>query len=142
MVKKTLFIMTHLGSKWELLTRYLEQDARFQVFQTGASYAHPEDVQHFLTNQPHRKNNAAAVWVDVIFHNKDFTMKSLCKYYKFIFWSCPLENCDEELHREFGARSVDYWNYRMDGLRIYHQKVPESLWNPVLEGDVVLRSVT
>lgn len=124
--------MTHLGSDWEKLSAIIEKDNRFNVFQTGNSYSHPEDVKN-LTAQIHKRENAASVWVDVILHNKDFTMKLLCDHYKFIFWSCPLEECIDELvkkHKYKVRQAEDYWNYRMAGLRKYYERSPGSLWNP------------
>lgn len=140
MVKKKLFIMTHLGSGWEKLAAALEQNSRFQVFETGQSYHHPEDTK-LLESQIHRVDNAVSVWVDVVLHNKDFTMKRLWNYYRFIFWSCPFEECQESLRLRFGDRAESYWHIRMRGLREYHRRCVGSLWNPVLEQNLLLKSV-
>jgi hypothetical protein len=70
-MKNTLFLMTHLASGWEKLSTVLEECPNINVFQTGASYGHPDDVS-VLHTQIHRKNCSTAIWCDVIFHNKDF----------------------------------------------------------------------
>lgn len=133
MNKRKLFIMTHLCSKWETLAESLMSHERYHVFNTGNSYHHPDDVNG-LTSMLHRKDNAAAIWVDVIFHNKDFTMKRLCKYYHFIFWSCPLDQCLDDLIKlgYSERRAADYWHYRMSGLKTYYHRAG-GLWVPALE---------
>jgi hypothetical protein len=119
-VVKALFVMTHIGSGWEVLKERLEK-SRVQLYSTGCEYHHPEDVRPLLS-LPHRRNNATAIWADVILHNKDFTMKRLSEHYRFIFWSCPYEACDVSVSRA-------YWAYRMDGLRQYFRWCG-GLWNP------------
>lgn len=76
--------MTHIGSNWELLVESLEKVPQIHVFNTGKSYHHPDDVRN-LTDLVHRRSNSSAVWVDLIFHNKDFALKHLSQYYKFLF---------------------------------------------------------
>jgi hypothetical protein len=142
-MKNTLFLMTHLASGWEKLSTVLEECPNINVFQTGASYGHPDDVS-VLHTQIHRKNCSTAIWCDVIFHNKDFTMKRLCEHYNFIFWSCPLEECVNQLtsvHNYSKLQAEDYWQYRMEGLHQYHKRCKNSLWNPKLEREAVLASI-
>lgn len=139
----TLFIMTHLGSGWEKLSKLLEKNSYIQVFQTGNSYKHPTDVS-LLTSQIHRRNSSVSIWVDVIFHNKDFTMKHLCDYYKIIFWSCDFKDCEEELKNKYNysqKQAEDYWSYRVQGLKQYKKRSPFSLWNPPLEEKSIFQSI-
>jgi hypothetical protein len=140
--KKPLFIMTHLGSGYEKLSLALEEQEIFHVFQTGNSYKHPTDVSN-LVSLPHFHDNSSAIWVDVIFHNKDFAMKQLCPYYNFIFWSCSFEDCLEELvekHNYKEEQAKNYWSYRMEGIKQY-QKRTKGLWNPSLEGEFMFSSI-
>lgn len=125
--------MTHIGSGWEKLRDYLELNPRVHVFSTGLGYHHPEDVSA-LTLKSHRRENSAAIWADVILHNKDFTMRRLCDYYKIIFWACSFAECEAELKGIYGSRAELYWKFRMAGLKQYF-RATQSLWNPVLQGD-------
>lgn len=138
-MKKVLFIMTHLGSGWELLVDKLQENARVHVFNTSRSYHHPDDVR-FLTNEIHRQDNSAAIWADVLFFNENFTMKRLAKDYRFIFWSCPFESVVEQLvvkykYSEDAAES--YYNFRLAGMSQYYRRVPGCLWNPDLQQNLV-----
>lgn len=141
-MKQTLFIMTHLGSGWEKLAEALERDKRFHVFNTGGSYHHPDDVLK-LTNQIHRKDNSAAVYADVIFHNKDFTMKRLMDHYKMIFWSNDFNDCRDELTLKHGYGSDQaelYHAHRLEGMRQYWRRC-QSVWNPELQGDPLFSAI-
>lgn len=142
-MKNTLFIMTHLGSGWENLSALLEECPNIHVFQTGLSYGHPDDVLALRANN-HRRKTSASIWADVIFHNKDFKMKKLCKYYNFIFWSCDLEQCIDELikkHNYTKDTAKDYWEYRISGLKEYYKRCQGSLWNPKLDRELILASI-
>lgn len=142
-MKNTLFIMTHLGSGWEKLAATLEECPYLQVYKTGNSYRHPEDVK-ILNSQAHKWVGSASKYADVIFHNKDFSMKRLCNYYEFIFWSCPLEDCIDELitnHKYGKNQAEDYWNFRIEGMRQYYLRSPGSLWNPNLQRETIFSSL-
>ena len=142
-MQNTLFIMTHLGSGWEKLASLIEEYPHVHVFQTGNSYAHPDDLS-LLLSEIHRRKSSAAIWADVIVHNKDWKMKRLVPYYKFIFWSCSLEACIDDLvskHKYNKSNAESYWRYRLEGLKQYHQRTPNSLWNPVLDKELVFGAV-
>jgi hypothetical protein len=142
-MKNTLFIMTHLGSGWEKLASLLEEYPHIHVFQTGYSYGHPDDLSALLS-QIHRRKSSAAIWADVVFHNKDFTMKRIASHYKFIFWCSSLQDCVDELVSKYKYKknnAEDYWAYRMEGLKQYYKRTPNALWNPVLNKELVLGSI-
>lgn len=142
-MKNTLFLMTHLASGWESLVATLEEYPSIHVFQTNLSYNHPDDIVALKKNS-HKRKNSAAIWGDVIFHNKDFTMKRLCEYYNFIFWSAKIEDCLDELIQKHGyaeEQARNYWNYRNEGLRQYYKRCPNSLWNPELKIETILASI-
>ncbi len=141
MVKKTLFIMTHLGSGWEKLVGVLDKNPNIQVFNTGMSYNHPSDV-HYLTSQIHKQSNSASVWVDLIFYNKDFTMKRLTEYYKFIFWTTTLDETNSELTKKYGkSQLVNYYNFRISGISQYCQRVKNPILNPDLKTNFFLDAI-
>lgn len=138
-MKKALFIMTHLGSGWEKLSLFFNKLPNFDVYQTGNDYNHPSDV-NILFSKIHKKQNTSSIYVDVLFHNKNFTMKRMCEYYKFIFWSSSLEDSIEELvqkHKYKKTQAENYWSYRLNGLNEYHLRCKNSLWNPKLTEDTV-----
>jgi hypothetical protein len=141
--RRAVFVMTHLGSGWEKLAGAMNAHPRVQVFATGGSYAHPDDVRA-LRLLPHKWGGGAAVWGDVILHNKDLAMRRLCEHYKFVFWSRPLEECIDELvvrHKYGWRQAEDYYDYRLAGMRMYAGRRADCLWNPDLEDDALLRAV-
>ena len=133
--------MTHVGSGWEKLAEALERTPRFHVFSTGRSYQYIDDIL-WLNDHPHRRQNSASIWVDVVLHNKDFNLKRLCPYYGFIFWWKPFEQCQAELLKSYGPQQAkDYWEYRTAGMLQYRRRCPRHLWNPSLDGESVLHSI-
>ena len=117
--------MTHKGSHWEKLVDKLMEDPRFDFFQTNQSYHHPDDLKVLFENI-HRRDNAAAIWSDVILHNKDFTCQALRSYCKFIYWNSPCE--------------LPEYQYRLQGMQWYYQKTG-GLWLESLEGDSFLGAI-
>lgn len=136
--------MTHLGSKWEELSACLKECSFINVYQTGNSYKHPDDVL-LLRNNYHPNKNVKSIWVDTIFHNKDFTMKNLCDYYYFIFWTKPLEESLEEIIKNYNYKekqAIDYYNYRLIGINQYHKRCKNnSIYNPKLDIKTILNSI-
>jgi hypothetical protein len=126
-MKQTLFIMTHLESGWEKLVEILNEHPSIECFSTGYSYHHPKDLD-FLTSRVHKRDNSAAIWADVILHNKDFTCKALCECCKFIYWDCP-SDIDPVIYR-----------YRLGGMMEYYRRTG-GLWNPSLEGDGIFTAI-
>lgn len=125
--------MTHIGSDWDKLRIALEQNPNIEVFNTGNKYHHPDDVR-ILANFPHRKDNSASIWCDLIFHNKDFTMKRLSDYYRFIFWSKDFDQCSNDLKMIYGDQAISYYNQRIEGMRQYRERTL-CAWNPDLKSD-------
>jgi hypothetical protein len=139
-MKRSLFIMTHLGSNWELLNRALSQSPSYQCFNTGVTYRHHEDVMS-LTELPHQVGNSASIWCDVIFHNKDFAMKTMCEHYKYIFWTNPRAETLDRLRQFEPDHAESYYDFRMVGLKQYYARCPHSLWNPDLKSDSLFSSI-
>lgn len=142
-MKKCLFIMTHLGSGWKKLVEYLKKDPRFDFFQTGHRYRHPEDLG-VLTSNPHRRDNSAAIWGDIIFYNEDFTCRDLCRCCYFVFWDHKPDFSDPEFADIFNPRA--YYRYRLSGMNGYYVRTkgyaaPVSIWNPDLEDDTFLSAI-
>jgi hypothetical protein len=137
-MKKTLFVMTHLGSNWQELVNFLKQDPRFDFFQTGHVYRHPEDLEA-LTSNIHRRENTSAVWGDVILQNQNFTCRDLCKHAAFVYWIKPFN----PLHPEFND-IVDpgaYYAYRLTGIQQYYSRTPLAIVNPSLQDNTFLGAI-
>lgn len=147
MAKPTIFIMTHLASGWEKLVEAIHRNPRVEIFNTGVSYSHPEHVWA-LRAKPHRFGGAAAVWGDVILHNKDFAMRRLCQHYHMIFWCGPYEETVNDLVKSHGYKKEQAelycWN-RSEGMAQYWRRKRDlgqnPLWNPNLEDDSFLSSI-
>jgi len=126
--------MTHKGSNWEMLVEKLKEDQRFDFFQTGQTYDHPDDLQVLLSNI-HRRDNAAAIWCDVILHNKDFTCRALRESCQFIYFQGPLD-----------IFPIEY-AYRIQGMKWYHKKtggiwlLEQDLESPISKGDSFLSAI-
>lgn len=131
--------MTHVGSDWETLCSRIEENPNIEVFKTGNQYHHPDDVR-LLTNLPHKKNNSASIWCDLIFHNKDFTMKHLSEYYRLVFWSKDFYGTKNELNMIYGDQAMSYYNQRLEGMRQYHERTLYP-WNPDLKSDAFFDTI-
>lgn len=126
-MKKTLFVMTHPGSKWKDLVADLHLIQRIEVYQTGFSYNHPDDAD-FLTRQPHRMSNSASIWGDVLFHNHAFTCASLLSHSYFIFLDSGFDSCHPEWLSYTDAKI--YYRLRVSGMIQYFHRATKSIWNP------------
>lgn len=134
--------MTHVGSGWESLISHLNNMPQFDFFGTHNSYHHPNDL-FLLKSNKHRKDDSEAIYCDVILHNKDFSCKFLCNYCKFIFWSCPFEDAEEELLKSYdSSQAKRYYDFRLEGMHQYYRRVDGALWNPSLEGDFLFVSLS
>lgn len=126
--KNVIFIFTHTGSDYQEIVNVLNKNPNIEVFQTGNQYHHPDDLQQ-LTKLPHKKNNSASVWADVLFYNEQFTCRSLYNYCKFIFWANDLDNKDL------------YYRFRLNCMKQYYKRT-NGLWNPSLvEKDLLFDSI-
>ena len=144
MAKPTIFVMTHLASGWEKLVEVIHRNPRVQIFNTGTSYSHPEHVWA-LRAKPHRFGGAAAVWGDVILHNKDFAMRRLCQHYHMIFWTRRYEETVSELVEKHGyglEQANLYYNFRLECIKQYwvrkYDRGVQAVWNPDLKDDSFL----
>jgi hypothetical protein len=147
MAKTTIFVMTHLASGWEKLIDAIHRNPRVQIFTTGASYSHPEDI-FTLRQLPHKQGGAAAVWGDVILHNKDFAMRRLCQHYKLIFWTRQFDECVDELVNKhgYGLQQAElYYMYRLEGMKQYWLRKDRvgtpAPWNPNLKDNSFLDAI-
>ncbi len=129
MPAQTLFIMTHLGSQWSSHISFLENNPRYNIFCTGNIYRHPSDLQQLLC-LPHKRKNAASIWVDVLEYNYQFTMKHLSRSFPMLFIQLDFEDCLPELRRYFtdDYHAASYWQLRIAGMKEYFRRNPSSQW--------------
>src|SRR5262245_31898661 len=83
-MRKVCFLISHIGSGSEGVLRSLSQCRRVACYRTGQVYSHPLMVEE-LTSLPHTLDNTAAVWVDELQHNYQFSSKPLYSFCRFIY---------------------------------------------------------
>jgi hypothetical protein len=132
-MKKTLFLMTHLGSGWQNTVNILNSDPRIEISMTGLQYHHPDDID-FLTRQPHKSSNSVAIWGDVILHNHNFTCQSLFNDSYFVFLNSEFDINHSEWKGY--TDSEIYYRMRLFGMNQYFRRAVKSIWNPKI-GDFV-----
>ena len=130
--------MTHLGSNWQELVNFLRQDPRFDFFQTGHVYRHPEDLE-VLTSHIHCRENTSAIWADVILQNQNFTCRDLCKYSRFVYWTTPFDPAHPEFDDIVYPKA--YYEHRLAGLQQYYLRTPLAIANPSLEDNTFLSTI-
>jgi hypothetical protein len=83
-MKKIALVVSHMASGSTALCQILDKNPRIQWCRTDLVYNHP-DALEVLANQPHKLNNAAAIWLDDVLYNFYFTNKALYPFCKFIY---------------------------------------------------------
>lgn len=142
-MKKTLFVMTHVGSGWERLIDGLMEIPEVDFSDAQLEYHHPEDLKN-LHRHEHRKNDSLAIWCDVILHNKDFSCKLLCDHCHFIYWhSSTYEEAEHQLLKVYEPEQARrYYDFRTVGLWQYFQRTPGAVWNPSPDRDSLLAAIS
>lgn len=130
-MKRCLFVMTHLGSDWQLLQKHLNNHPDIECYHLDHSYHHPDDLKT-LTGMVHKRNTASAIWCDVILHNKDFTCRKLCESCLFLYWVRPFDKYHKEL-LPLGQNAILYYEHRIECLKQYFRRTSKSVWNPSLD---------
>lgn len=130
--------MTHPGSGWQELVDRLYTDRRFDFFQTGHSYHHPEDLD-VLFNHKHRHENSASIWCDLLLRNEQFTSRALCECCGFVYWIKPLDVTAQEYRGIMDTETA--YAFRLQGLNLYLRRTPRALCNPLANGNMVLDSI-
>ncbi len=114
--------MSHPDSGWEEFAAILNDHPNIMCCCTGVSYHHPDDLSQ-LTSRIHKKDNALAVWADVVLYNHNFTCRALAACCKYIYW------CQSTT------------GFRYVGLKQWHRRTG-GLWNPSLsERDAIFSAI-
>ena len=137
-MKKVALILSHTGSGSGDLCNILDANPRVQVYRTGTVYNHPTLVES-ISQQPHKANNAAGVFVDELLSNILFTSKALYQCCKFIYVvrsALPTLIAITESKATL-AQNVRYYTYRL--CRIYEmaRKTPGAVlltWEDMTAG--------
>ncbi len=76
--------MSHLGAGCENLCEALYENPLIDWHKPNVIFNHPE-VVYSLSLQPHKSNDAAAIWIKEILYNHYFNHKTICKMCSFIY---------------------------------------------------------
>ena len=129
-MRKVLFIMSHLGSSSSTLINSLLQDPKIDIFNTNQIYDHYDKIE-ILTNNIHKRNNSAAIYMEEILHNYRFTCKMLCSLCKFIFIirepSETLFNIRKNNPEYSELTAQRYYCFRLRGIYEYICRTPNSI---------------
>jgi hypothetical protein len=82
-MSKLLFVASHQGSGYQNLIDGLTKHPNIDYFKTNQIYDEFDKIE-YLIKQPHKKDNAAAIYVDVLLFNHSFCRKLIHEDYKFI----------------------------------------------------------
>lgn len=127
-MKNVLFLMSHLGSGYEQLFENLCEIEHIDGFETGSSYAHPDDLS-VLTENIHKNDNVKAVYLDSLLFNHSLTSSTLCETCKFIFMVREPSGTLRELvdnHNFSEAAAVRYYCLRIGGIHQYLKRIPSA----------------
>lgn len=107
-MKQVAFVVSHLGSDSGLFCESLDKNPRVQWFKSNVIYDHISTVEK-LVDKPHKLKNAAAIWLDELLYNFNFSSKylySCCKFIYVIRPPKPTLSC-------IGEGFVNYYTYRL-----------------------------
>jgi len=123
-MKNILFLMSHLGGS--NLFDTLCTSSIIDGFRTEASYNHPSDL-HLLTDNIHKNDNLASIYLDELVYNHSLTCRSICDACKFIYF-IPDHWVLNHLVASYGyspTTALRYYSSRLQGLYDYMQRTPE-----------------
>ena len=137
-MKKIALIISHEGSDSKVLCEILNRNPRVQYNSSNFLYDHPDALKS-LTDQPHKLNNSAAVWLDEVLQNFSFTNKSIYKCCRFIYLirePKPTLNTIVSMRTNVDGM-VRYYCYRLRRICEMARNTPGSLfltWEDVYTG--------
>lgn len=115
-MKKILFVCSHLHSGSSMLCQILNNHPRIQSFNyLSKNYAHPENLI-ILSNQHHKLANRAAIYLDELLYNYQFSIKSAYKECKFIYLVREPEFVINSLITQQKMKisnAINYYSYRL-----------------------------
>jgi hypothetical protein len=112
-MKKVLFLTSHLKSGSDVLYHILDQNPRVQGFRSGFPYYDMPTILA-LTQQRHKLDNQAAIYMDELLYNFWLQTKDAYKHCKFIYVIRPPEQTLNELVRIYKPQAAcNYYCYRL-----------------------------
>ena len=89
-MKKVCLLVSHEQSGSSALFNILGAHPRVQAYNTGRVYNHTLVLQE-LTGLPHKTQTAAAIWLEQLQHNYQFSCKELYGVCRFLYMVRPAE---------------------------------------------------
>ena len=125
-MKKVLFIITHLGSGSFELFNSLIKVPSIDGFKMDISYRHPDDLK-LLTKNIHKKNDASAIYMDELLYNHSLLSKKLAKFCNLIYLVREPKSTLNKIIADNPSYSLEsaarYYCYRLRGILEYYRKV-------------------
>ncbi len=128
-MKKTLFIVSHLGSDSNKFCETLNQHPKIDIKNFFLTYSTSESLLD-LHLQKHKLDNTSAIYGDQIVFNKDFSSDSLYSLCKFIYFVRePFASLSflikEANYTELSA--YRYYSYRLRRIYEMCKRTPEAI---------------
>lgn len=131
-MKKILLICSHEHSGHSLLWDALNKHPNIQGFDIASksSYTNPIDF-YTLTDQNHKLNNRAAIYMDKLLYNHQLSTKIIYKKFKFIYLirepNFVLNSLIYQDKKKISF-AVRYYTYRLRRLYEMSRKTPEAVF--------------
>jgi phytoene dehydrogenase-like protein len=125
-----LFVVSHLYSGANHLIQTLNEHPRIEIQNLNLSYDHPS-VLEYLFSQGHKLDNAAAIYGDRIYLNKDFSCKAFYGFSKFIYVVRPPKSTLNEMVRRenFDEKAaLRYYQYRLRRMYEMARNTPKAVY--------------
>jgi hypothetical protein len=138
-MKKLLFLMTHLGSKWEDLAMILKTSLKIDDSRSDCVFYHLDDLRK-INEKPHKNDNANAIWLVPILHNIQINrmmILALRNAHKFIFFANHM-NLEEIMKNGYTRQNAEaYFHSRLNGMNSYHKLIPNAPWINYYDAEVI-----
>jgi hypothetical protein len=140
MMKKILFICSHLNSGSSVLFNALDCHPRIQGYNlsTHISYAEPLDLLK-LTEQNHKLDNRSSIYMDELLHNHHLSTKvayNECKFIYVLREPADVLNLLINNHKMKPSFALRYYTYRLRRLCEMAKRTPGAVlltWDNLIE---------
>jgi hypothetical protein len=138
-MKKLAFLVSHLYSGSHGLANILNENPRLQCFQSNFSYS-SIDTYYKLTSNQHKIKGPAAIYMDEILFNQNFSFKPYYNFSKFVYM---IREPRPVLNFLIGQKIYDaqnafmYYCFRLTRICEMATKTPKAVfvtWQKLLEG--------
>lgn len=140
-MKKVCFLVTHLGSGFEDLSRVLNRNLRCEFHNSGSQYDSPEALE-WMTSRTHKCMDNSAVFGDVLLFNMQLSCKTLYNTCRFIYLIRPAR---ASLNEIMASKVYDYtensaamyYRYRLRRICEIAKRTPDAVlatWDDLAKG--------